>query len=102
METVKIVHVIEEWDMRARHKLRRMKKARELKSGEAILALNRAQTMFRIIDSEGGVHDYYQTAAMEKNREVWSPSGIRTIVALGLRVKLNVGALTRGEVKLAA
>lgn len=102
METVKIVHVIEEWDMRARHKLRRMKKARELKLGEAILALNRRQTMFRIVDSQGGVHDYYQTAAMERNREVWSASGIQVIVKRGFRVQLNVGAMTVGEVKLAA
>ena len=56
---VRVVHVTKAWDMRKKHALREGLRAARLKRGQCLVAYNKALTMARIIDCEGGVHDYY-------------------------------------------
>ncbi len=56
---IRVVHVEKAWDMRKKHALREGRRARALQRGQCLVAFNRALDMARIIDCEGGVHDYY-------------------------------------------
>ena len=58
---ITIVQLVPGWDMRRKHDLRESIRARSLRPGEIIVAVNRALNMARIIDSEGGCLDRYPT-----------------------------------------
>lgn len=56
---ITIVQLVPGWDMRRKHDLRESLRARNLRPGEIIVAINRALDMARIIDCEGGCMDRY-------------------------------------------
>lgn len=89
---LKITRIIEVWDMRERHRLRRKPSAQHLKPGEVILAFNGKQTIARFIDAAGGVHDYYAAKHERFDVEV-----VRQYVQQGLRVDLQVGTSERDK-----
>lgn len=59
MSTVTVVDVRAEHDMRWKHHLRGSLPVRRLKPGQVIVCINRAETMARVVDHRGGVHDYW-------------------------------------------
>ena len=85
MTTVKITRIVLNWDMRQRHKIRTGRAARSLKKGEVLVAFNRAQTMARIIDCVGAVHDYYCSDGR------FDVNGLRKMVKDGIFLELRVG-----------
>lgn len=56
---LRVAKLVEDWDMRERHSLRESRASNRLSKGECVVAFNRARTQARMIDSAGGVHDYY-------------------------------------------
>lgn len=86
MTSVRVRHVVKDWDMRRKHALREGAKANGLKRGQCIVAFNRALTMARIIDCEGGVHDYYADQGV-----VYDLALVRDQLRRGLLVVLDVG-----------
>ena len=86
MKRVRVRDVIKGWDMRRKHALREGEKARALKRGQCLVAFNRALTMARIIDCEGGVHDYYADQGVEYDLATVADQLMR-----GLFVDLDVG-----------
>ena len=94
---IKIVHVEPGWDMRLKHALREGIRAQRLKPGQCLVAFNRALTQARIIDCEGGVHDYYADQGVEYDLEELAAQLKR-----GLFVELEVGRHERrGELEAA-
>lgn len=93
---VKVVHVETDVDMRMKHELRESKKAEKLKPGECLVAINRAKDMARIIDCEGGVHDYYAYAGMK-----FDVSEISGMMKRGLGIELT-GQIGKDETKQVA
>ncbi len=51
--------------MRRKHALREGRRAKALKRGQCLVALNKRRNMARVIDCEGGVHDYYADQGVE-------------------------------------
>lgn len=94
---VKVVHVIQDWDMRVRHKLRDGRKGSSLKRGQCLVAFNRSRNMARIIDAVGAVHDYYADKGEEYDLELLAKH-----LQAGLYVELQIGRheAVRGVVKL--
>ena len=86
---VKVVHVESEWDMRKKHALRESRKANRLTRGQCLVAFNGALTMARIIDSEGGVHDYYADRGVKFDLAV-----LKEMIQQGFAVDLDVGKTT--------
>ena len=84
MSEIKVVHVIRGWDMRRKHDLREGLHAQRLKRGQCIVAFNVALTMARVIDSEWGVHDYYEDAGFNLER-------LGEMMERGFYVQLDVG-----------
>ena len=87
---IRVAHVEAEWDMRRKHALREGTRAIRLKQGQCLVAFNRRLTMARIIDSEGGVHDYYADRGVKFDLEVLAEMMLR-----GFTVELDVGRPTR-------
>lgn len=56
---LRVAKLVADWDMRERHKLREGRASNNLARGECVVAFNRTRTQARMIDSEGGIHDYY-------------------------------------------
>lgn len=56
---VQVVSIETDWDMHLKTSLRESYKAAHLKHGQCLVAFNGFRTMARVIDYEGGVHDYY-------------------------------------------
>lgn len=56
--TVTITRLVKKVDLRCIHKYRNRYR-RQLRTGEAVLLLNTAEDKCRLIDSAGGVHNYY-------------------------------------------
>lgn len=83
---VHIVRIVEEWDMREKHRLREGRNAKRLHAGEVLLAFNRALDMARFIDCEGGVHDYYAD-----DRVRFDVDELRRMIHRGFHVDLEVG-----------
>ena len=83
---VKVLHVVKAWDMRKKHALREGIRAAKLKRGQCLVAFNRALDMARIIDSEGGVHDYYADKG-----EQFDLQAVRGRMERAMFVDLDVG-----------
>lgn len=83
---VKVVHVEKAWDMRRKHALREGTRARALRPGQCLVAFNKALNMARIIDCEGGVHDYYADQGV-----VYDLEEVAAQFERGLNVELDVG-----------
>lgn len=92
MSVVRITHIIDGWDMRQRHKLRKSRRANALKAGECIVAFSRSRKMARIIDSVGAIHDYYA----EEGR--FSVDRLQKEVRAGIYLELRVGQSERKKV----
>ena len=56
---LRVTKLLTDWDMRERHKLREGRASNKLSKGECVVAFNRSRTQARMIDSAGGIHDYY-------------------------------------------
>ncbi len=78
--------------MRGVHKLRKHRKAKKLKSGDCIVAFNKASTMARIIDWKGGVHTYYA-----EPRQVFDLDALKRLVGSGFGVVLEPGITVRRQ-----
>ena len=85
MSSLLISRIVDGWDMRKRHSLRR--KAWRIKKGEVLLAFNVRQTIARFVDAEGGVHDYYAPKG-----EMFDVPTLYDYVKSGIGVSLVVGA----------
>lgn len=90
---MRVVHIIDDWDMRMVHRLRSHPKARSLQKGECLMAFNRAITIARIVDCNGGV------------LQIWSRPGRQfdydeclLLVKSGWDVDLRKGASTRSSI----
>lgn len=88
MSKLRITRLVEAWDMRKRHVLR--KRYITLKAGEVLLAFNGTQTIARFIDAEGGSHDYYAPKG-----EMFDVKQLARMVRSGLGVELTVGQSER-------
>ena len=86
---VKVIHVESNWDMRRKHALRESRRAKKLERGQCLVAFNAALSMARIIDSEGGVHDYYADRGVK-----FDLVSLRAMVRDGFAVELDVGKTT--------
>jgi len=82
----RMVHLIENQDMRTKHDLLQGKKARSLKRGQCLVALNSAQTIARVVDYVGGLHEYH---AVEGER--FSLARITDLMRQGIGLELAVG-----------
>ena len=87
---LRITRIIETWDMRKRHVLR--KRFMNLNAGEVLLAFNSAQTIARFIDCEGGSHDYYAPKG-----ELFDVDSLTDMVSNGIHVRLEVGYSERSR-----
>jgi hypothetical protein len=92
---VRIKRIVKRWDMHKIHALRFM--ARNLYSYEVLLAFNSKRTMFRMVDSTGGV---YQNYAPEG--ETFDMEAIQKIMREGLQVDIAYRQRTSKNVKLVA
>lgn len=94
---VKVVHVVKDWDMRVRHRLRDGRRGSSLKRGQCLVAFNRAKNMARIIDAVGAVHDYYADKGEEYDLDLLAKH-----LKAGLFVDLQVGRheAVKGVVRL--
>jgi len=88
MSKLRITRIVEAWDMRKRHVLR--KRYVNLHAGEVLLAFNNTQTIARFIDAEGGSHDYYAPKG-----EMFDVNELAKMVRSGLSVDLVVGQSER-------
>lgn len=93
---VRITKVIEDWNMQHRHKLRR-RYSSHLRAGEVVLCLNRKRTIARLVDSAGGLHDYYAAKGQRFDLE-----GVQQMVRQGLRLELIIGVSERRHLDIAA
>lgn len=75
--------LVEGWDMRGIHKLRKSKDARALRPGQCLLAFNKAYTIGRLIDHVGGIHTYYAPP-----KEIFDMAAISKLVAAGFHVSI--------------
>jgi len=89
MSTVRITRIIPNWDMRIKHKLREGRAANKLKSGEVLVAFNRRRTQARLIDSAGGVHDYYVETGQ------FDIGALKDMVKSGFHLDLTIGRSER-------
>ena len=96
---LKVVQLVQGWDMRRKHELRESLRARALKRGQCLVAINVARSMARIIDCEGGVHDYYADVGGE-----YDLYEVAAQIERGLNVELDVGRhdTTRSALREAA
>lgn len=69
---LRVVQLVPGWDMRRVHDLRESLRARSLRPGECIVAVNTALDMARIIDCEGGVTNRYADLGEEFDLETIS------------------------------
>ncbi len=81
---IRVVHIENGWDMRRKHDLREGLHAQRLKPGQCLVAFNVAQTMARVIDSEWGVHDYYEDRGFNLER-------LAEMIKAGFYVDLDIG-----------
>lgn len=81
----KVVHVQDGWNMSFTHELRTSPRAEKLKSGECIVAINVAETIARVIDCEGGVHNYYAPEGVKFDVKTLSDMMLR-----GIGIELEV------------
>lgn len=89
---LRITKVIEDWNMHERHKLRR--RYAHLKSGDVVLCLNKRRNIARLVDSAGGLHDYYAEKGMRFDLEA-----VQSMVFSGIRVDLTIGVSERGHAR---
>lgn len=94
---VRVVHVVHGWDMRQKHILREGRWARALKPGQCLLAFNRRLDMARLIDCEGGVHDWYADQGEEFDLE-----GVAARMQRAFYVEMDVGQHERVRLRVAA
>ncbi len=87
---LRIVAIVDAWNMNGVHKLRGDKRSTALKRGQCLIAFNRKLTIGRIIDSEGGVHTYYAPP-----KEIFDIASVSQMVSDGFWVELRVGAKVR-------
>lgn len=85
---LRILKIVEKWDMRGVHKLRNDRRAKSLKRGQCLIAFNKAMTIGRIIDPAGGVHTYY---ADKDRKEIFDIDRLSALVHEGFWVELRVG-----------
>ena len=88
--TLRIVSIIENWDMRGVHKLRTGREATALSRGQCLVAFNKAMTIGRIVDVAGGIHTYYT-----EPKEIFDIDSLSARVTRGFWVALRVGKATQ-------
>lgn len=93
---ITIVQVVADWDMRRKHDLRESLRARNLRPGEIIVAVNRALDMARIIDCEGGCLDRYADEGTEFDLEQ-----IRDQMRRAYDIDIDAGAHERPRARAA-
>lgn len=89
--TLNVLTVLHECDMRAIHRLRRVAqdyrhRGRPLRTGEALLFLNRRLTMARLVDSVGGVYTLWAPKDTEFDLQA-----VRGLVRAGLTLDVSDG-----------
>jgi hypothetical protein len=89
---LRITKIIEKWDMRGVHKLRKLGKTKKLRRGQCLIAFNKAQTIGRIIDNVGGVHTYYTTGS-----KVFDIDELSNLVDESFWVSLKIGKTTKKQ-----
>lgn len=96
---IKIIRIIENYDMRKIHKLRK-REMKKLKAGTCSVAFNKSRNIARIIDHFGGIHTFYADLG-----EVFDMETLRDWVYDAFYIELNVGQTVRkkaSELKRAA
>jgi len=97
MARCKVVGVIEGQDMRRKLELLESRQVRMLKRGQCIVALNSLWTMARIVDWQGGLHEYRAPAG-----EYFDLISIRELIYSGLSVSLDLGRFAEETLEEAA
>lgn len=82
----RMVHLIEGCDMRSKLELLQSRKAKALKRGQCIVAINGAQTIARVVDYVGGLHEY-----RAREGEQFSLGAITDLMRQGIGLELNIG-----------
>ena len=90
INTMKMVAILDNYNMSGWHKLRNSKQARELTRGQCLVAFNRKMTIGRIIDSAGGVHTWYAPP-----KEVFDLAKLSAMIQQGFWIDLRVAASVR-------
>lgn len=94
---IEVVKYLEEHDMRFRIDDRDLARKHKLQRGQCILALNTRTTMARIIDCNGGLHDW---AAPQG--EYFDAQSIRDLVWHGLFLELALEGRAENVTPIAA
>lgn len=89
-----VVHVEQGWNMSFKHDLRTSPRVEKLKPAECLVAFNVAETMARIIDCEGGVHDYYAPEGVKFDVKTLSDMMLRGI---GIELEVRKRATTAAK-----
>ncbi len=84
--------IVERWDMRGVHKLRKDRRALALKSGTCLVAFNKALTIGRIIDYAGGIHTYYA-----EPKEIFDTTSLSELLQDGFFIDLRLGQKTQQQ-----
>ena len=94
MRSLRVVGVVRGVDMRRKHDIRTYY-MRRVSPGQVVVLLNGDAKMARLIDHEGGVHDYYAPSGVK-----FDEAALYNMVERGLRVELTEGRDTRHTVRL--
>lgn len=85
MTTVLVTHVYRGWDMRKKHLARKTYMVK-VRVGQAAVLLNGDRKIARIIDSQGGVHDYYAPKGQK-----FDEGALYNMVERGFHINLVTG-----------